>query len=138
MSLEKILKKIIDEAQEEADRILLENQKKAEEIKENAQKEASGLADALMKEAERQGNLEASRIITQARLQKRLNVLSCKKRLIDEVLDRAFQQEGLEKRELTRKIILKEGEKEESFDEKRLIEDLRPRLEKYIVEMLKI
>ena len=138
MSLEKILNKIVDEAREEADKIVLASRERAEQIKQTARKEASKLADALLKEAERQGNLEASRIVTQARLQKRLNILSCKKRLIDEVLDRAFQQESLRARTLKRKVILKEGEKEESFDEKRLRDDLRQSLEKYIAEVLRV
>lgn len=138
MSLEKILKKIVDDGQAEADRIILENQKKAEEIKENARKETLELAEALLKEAEQQGNLEANRLITHARLEKRINILSRKKELIDEVLEKAFVKESLGKKSLKRKIILKDGEKEESFDEKKLKEELRPGLESYIAKVLKI
>ena len=138
MSLEKILKKIVDDGQAEADRIILENQKKAEEIKENARKETLELAEALLKEAEQQGNLEANRLITHARLEKRINILSRKKELIDEVLEKAFVKESLGKKSLKRKIILKDGEIEESFDEKKLKEELRPGLESYIAKVLKI
>lgn len=138
MSLEKILKKIVDDGQEEADRIILENQKKAEEIKENARKETLELAEALLKEAEQQGNLEANRLITHARLEKRINILSRKKELIDEVLEKAFVKENLGKKSLKRKIILKDGEIEELFDEKKLKEGLRPGLESYIAKVLKI
>lgn len=138
MSLEKILKKIVDDGQEEADRIILENQKKAEEIKENARKETLELAEALLKEAEQQGNLEANRLITHARLEKRINILSRKKELIDEVLEKAFVKESLGKKSLKRKIILKDGEIEELFDEKKLKEGLRPGLESYIAKVLKI
>jgi ATP synthase H subunit len=76
MSLEKILEKIIDDAQNEADDIILESKKKAEEIKEKARKEASNLLEAMLKEAERQGELEASRIVTKALLEKKINTLS--------------------------------------------------------------
>lgn len=138
MSLEKILKKIVDDGQAEADRIILENQKKAEEIKENARKETLELAEALLKEAEQQGNLEANRLITHARLEKRINILSRKKELIDEVLEKAFVKESLGKKSLKRKIILKDGEIEELFDEKKLKEELRPGLESYIAKVLKI
>ncbi|TET66772.1 MAG: hypothetical protein E3J56_13835 [Candidatus Aminicenantes bacterium] len=138
MSLEKILKKIVDDGQAEADRIIFENQKKAEEIKENARKETLELAEALLKEAEQQGNLEANRLITHARLEKRINILSRKKELIDEVLEKAFVKESLGKKSLKRKIILKDGEIEESFDEKKLKEELRPGLESYIAKVLKI
>jgi len=138
MSLEKILEKIVDDGQAEADRIILENQKKAEEIKENARKETLELAEALLKEAEQQGNLEANRLITHARLEKRINILSRKKELIDEVLEKAFVKESLGKKSLKRKIILKDGEIEELFDEKKLKEELRPGLESYIAKVLKI
>ncbi|UCC38409.1 MAG: hypothetical protein JSV96_11275 [Candidatus Aminicenantes bacterium] len=138
MSLEKILKKIIDDAQSEADQILHESEKKAEEIGEKAREEAENLAEALIKEGERKGQLEASRLITQARLERRISILSCKKRLIDEVLEKAFQKGGLEKKELKRKIIMKDREKEEPYDEKRLKEELRQKLENEIIGILKI
>ena len=138
MSLEKILKKIIDDAQVEADKIILESKKKAAEIKEKARKEASDLAEALVKEAERQGHLEASRIITQARLEKKINTLSRKKELIEEVLEKAFQRGAKGKEGLKRKIIMKEGESEEPYDEEKLKEELRSKLENEILEALKI
>jgi len=138
MSLEKILKKIIDDAQAEADKIILESQKKAEEIKEKGRKEASDLAEALVKEAERQGHLEASRIITKARLEKKISTLARKKELIEEVLEKAFQRGAKGKERLKRKIIMKEGESEEPYDEEKLKEELRSKLENEILEALKI
>lgn len=138
MSLEKILKKIIDDAQSEVDKIILESEGKAEEIKEKAHEEALNLAEALMKEEERKAQLEASRLITQARLEKRISILSRKKELIDEVLEKAFQKRELGKERLKRKIILKDGEKEEPYDEQRLKEELRSKLENEIIEALKI
>ena len=138
MSLEKILKKIINDAQAEADKIILESEKKAAEIKEKALKQGSDLAEALVKEAERQSNLEASRIITQARLEKKIDALSRKKELIDEVLEKAFQKGARGKEGLKRKIIMKEGEREEPYDEERLKEELRSKLENEILDALKI
>lgn len=138
MSLEKILKKIIGDAQSEADKIILEGEMKAGEIKEKAREEATNLAEALIKEEERKGRLEASRLITQAHLERRISILSCKRELIDEVLEKAFQKGGLRKEGLKRMIILKDGEKEEPYDEKRLKEELRLKLENEIIEVLKI
>lgn len=138
MSLEKILKKIIDDAQSEADKVILESQKKAEEIKEKARQEASDLAEALVKEEERQGNLEANRLITQARLEKKISILSRKKELIDEVLEKAFQEGALEKEALKRKVIMKDGERIEPYDEERLKGELRLKLENEIIKALKI
>jgi vacuolar-type H+-ATPase subunit H len=138
MSLEKILEKIISDAQSEADKIMLESQKKAEEIREKAQKEASDLAGVMLKEAERQGHLEASRLVTQARLEKKINMLSRKKELIEEVLEKAFMQGTRGKPGLKRKIIMKKGESEEPYDKEKLKEELRAKLENEILEALEI
>jgi vacuolar-type H+-ATPase subunit E/Vma4 len=138
MSLEKILERITHDAQAEADKILSESKRKAEEIKETAQKEAEGLAEALIEEAERKARLEASRLITQTRLEKRIKILSWKKELIDEILEKALQKANLGQDKLKKKIILKDGEREESYHRDKLLEELRPKLENYILKVLKI
>ncbi len=138
MSLEKIIDKILQDAQKEADGIIAENQKKADEIKKAALKEAEVLAESLFKEEERQGELEASRILTQARLEGKVKILSYKKALIDEVLEKAFQKQDLDQSVLRRKVILKDGEKEESFDKEKLKNEIRPKLESYIAKVLGI
>lgn len=136
MSLENILLKISQDAQAEANSIVAESKAKAEEIKNSARKEALSLAESLLLEEERKGKLEASRIVTQARLQKKLDILAFKKDLIDEVLATAFQKERFDGSALTRKVILKDGEHEEPFDERKMMEEIRPQLEKYICEVL--
>jgi vacuolar-type H+-ATPase subunit H len=138
MSLEKILDKILEEARIEAEKILLESRQKAEEITQNARKEGELQANAIIEQAERQGNLEASRLVTQARLEKRIKILSCKKDLIDEVLEKAFDKQKGDQIGLKRKIIRKDGEHEEVVDREKLKQELRPKLEKAIAEVLKI
>jgi vacuolar-type H+-ATPase subunit H len=138
MSLEKILDKILEEARKESERILLENRQKAEEITQNARKQGELLANALVEQAERQGNLEASRLVTQARLEKRIKILRCKKDLIDEVLEKAFQSRKGDKIRLKRKVIRKDGQSEEFVDQEKWKQELRPKLEKNIAEVLKI
>ncbi len=138
MSLEKILDKILEEALSEAERIILESKQKAEEIKQNARKQSELQAKVLLEDVERKGNLEASRLVTQARLEKRIKILRCKKDLIDAVLEKAFQKQTGEKIGMKRKIILKDGEKEELVDREKLKQELRPKLEKDIAEVLKI
>jgi len=136
MSLENILKKIVEDARAEAETLIEESEAKAEEIRRKSREEASALADALLQDEERQGKREASRIVTQARLQKRLDILASKKELIDEVLTRAFHRSRQAGGSVTRKVILKDGEREELFEEKKLLDELRPQLEKYISEAL--
>ena len=136
MSLENILQKISEDAQAEVNTIIDESKAKAEEIKNQVRNEALSQSEALLLEEERKGKLEASRIVTQARLQKKLDILTCKKDLIDEVLAKAFQMERFDGSSLKRKIILKDGEREESFDEQKMMDEIRPQLEKYICEVL--
>ena len=65
-----------------------------------------------------------------------MKLLTCKKELIDEVIDKAFKMQNLEQKNLKRKVVLKDGEKEEFFDEKRFKEELRPELESFIADLL--
>lgn len=132
------MEKILEDARADADRIIQESLQKAEEIKENARKQGEKQARALLEEAERQAQLEASRIVTQARLEKKIKLLSCKKDLIDKTLDNVFRSEDLKGKRLRRKIVMKDGEKEESLDLEELKQQLRPKLEKEIAEVLKI
>jgi vacuolar-type H+-ATPase subunit E/Vma4 len=138
MSLEKILNTIIEDAQAEAVEIVKESQRKAEEIKEAARRDAEGLASAIRAEEERSGRLEASRLVTQARLEGRIGILSTKKEIIEDILTEALSRERSGIKTLKRTIILKEGEKEEAFDESKLLEKIRPQMEKLISETLKL
>jgi vacuolar-type H+-ATPase subunit E/Vma4 len=138
MSLEKILNTIIKDAQAEAVAIVKESQSKAEEIKDAARKEAEELALAIHTEEKRMGRLEASRLITQARLEGRIDILSTKKEIIENVLEEALDRERSGIKKLKRQIILKGGEREEAFDESRLLDEMRPQLEKFINDALKL
>lgn len=138
MSLEHIIDKILGDARAEAERIEADSRAKAESVREGARQEAVQLAAEIVAEAERQGKLEAGRIVTQARLERRIEILAAKKDLVTEVLRGAFEREDLRRTPLTKKIILKGSEKEESFNPEKLVEELRPRLENSIAELLKI
>jgi vacuolar-type H+-ATPase subunit E/Vma4 len=138
MSLEKILNTIIEDAQAEAVDIIKKSQSKAEEIKEMAHQEALELVQALHTEEERQGHLEANRLVTQARLVGRINILSTKKELIEDVLANALDKERNRIERLKRQVIMKEGEREEAFDKSRLLDEIRPQLEKFINDILKL
>jgi vacuolar-type H+-ATPase subunit H len=138
MSLEKILKKIGDDSQEEADLIIQESLKKADQILETAKTEGTNLAESFIQENQRQSQLEASRLVTQARLEQKINILTCKKELINLVFEKAFQNEMSERKEIKRIVVEKDGEREELFDEQQLRSELRPRLEKVIASALKL
>lgn len=138
MSLEKIVDKILDDARAEAERTRTESLRKAAEIKEEAKRQAGELAGALLREAEREARLEAGRIVTQARLEGRIELLAAKKSLITEVLEKALAASTVRRRSLVRKVILKDGERDEPFDRGKLLDEVRPGLENLIAEILKI
>ena len=71
-------------------------------------------------------------------METKINILSQKKELIKEVMEKAFQKKILKIESLKRTIITKEGEREESFDEVRLKEEIRSRMENEIIEVLGI
>ncbi len=138
MSLENIIKTIEDQADREAGRIIRESEDKARDIRERARREAEAEARAYLEESERKARLEGGRIVSQARLDKRLKILSQKKEIIDEIIAEAFKQEGLSRKDFKKTVVMKDGEKLESLDEVRLREELRPELERDILEVLKI
>jgi F0F1-type ATP synthase membrane subunit b/b' len=138
MSLEKIVDKILDDARAEADRARAESLRKSGDIREEAKRQAGELAGALLREAEREARLEAGRIVTQARLEGRIELLAAKRSLITEVLEKALAAAPIRGRSLTRRVILKDGEREEPFDRAKLLDEVRPGLENLIADILKI
>jgi vacuolar-type H+-ATPase subunit H len=138
MSLEKIVDKILDDARAEADRTRAESLRKAGDIREEEKRQAGELAGALLREAEREARLEAGRIVTQARLEGRIELLVAKRSLITEVLEKALAAAPVRGRSLTRRVILKDGEREEPFDRAKLLDEVRPGLENLIADILKI
>jgi vacuolar-type H+-ATPase subunit H len=138
MGLDRIIKTIIDDAQAEADKILLKARSKAETMREHARMEAAEIGTSIVKEAERQGRLEASRIVTDARLAGKREVLSLKRGLIENAINLGFQSTTLERGKLKRTIILKDGETEEPYGEESFREELRTRFEREIAEALRL
>lgn len=138
MSLENIIKTIEAQARDEAALIIQESEEKARDVKARAQQDAEEEARIYLEEAERKARMEAGRIMTQARLDKRMRILSQKKDIIDGIIEDAFKQEGMQVKDLKITVIMKDGQKQESLDRSRLKEELRPELEKVILDTLKI
>jgi vacuolar-type H+-ATPase subunit H len=138
MSLETIVDRILGDARAEAERIVSDARAKAEAAKEEARANASRLADELLKQAEKEGRLEASRIVTQARLEKKIEILGVRRELIAEVLKRAFEKQAGAGGSLRKTVILKAGEKEEAFSREMLLDEIHPKLETIVLDLLKI
>ena len=138
MSLESILEKIGQQAQSERDRILDETRERAQKIAAESEQATKDQAKLLLADVAQEAELEAHRLVTQARLQKKLRILSLKKSLVEEVLDAAFARIDPHAVSMKRQIVSKEGVMEESLDQATLKQELRPQLENFIADLLKI
>ena len=138
MSLDIIIAKVLDDARAEADRILAEHRRKAEALLETELRSGESRAEAVRREAADEAALEAGRIVTQARLERRIGLLAARKALVDEVLERAFAKVPVRHRALSKTIVSRGGETEEPFERAKLMDELRPGLENAIAEILKI
>jgi vacuolar-type H+-ATPase subunit H len=138
MSLEKIIERIISDAEAEAGRIVASSRESAEGLVREAEREAAERSAAFLQEAERDASFRANQLLAQARLEKKIALLRERRDLLEKVLRRAFAQAAPAEIRLKRQVVVRDGIKEEDFDRERLLEELRPRLEKDIVEALKI
>lgn len=138
MSLNHILMKIIEEAEEEALRLRLEAQQRAEQIKAISQEEAEKKAAAIISLAEQEARTEALSIISQAKLERRLVLLEARRRWVDLVLNKAFEEGDLLSPSMKKTIVTRRGIEQEKIETERLRRDLRLRLEKLILDLLGI
>lgn len=138
MSLDHILQKIIEEAEQEASRLRKEAQQRAEQMIASSRQEAERKAAAIINLAEQEAQTEAMSIISQARLEKRLALLEVKRKWVDLVLNKAFEQADLLSSSLKKTIVTRRGIEKEKIEAERLKQDLRLRLEKLILELLGI
>jgi vacuolar-type H+-ATPase subunit E/Vma4 len=138
MGLDEILRKISSQSDSEVHKIVEESRKKAEQIKKDAQQEASEEAKKYLDNEKRRAEMEATRIMTQARLDKKMKILFSKKEIIGQVLDKAFDQALKGKKDLKKRVVMKDGEQQSALDMKRIKDEIRPDLEAYIAEELKL
>jgi len=138
MGLDDILKKISSQGEAEASQIIDESRNKAEQIKTHAEQEAFKEAEAYLSEEQRRAEMEAIRILTQARLDKRMKILVFKKETINKVVDEAFDQALKGEKALQKQVIMKDGEKQSVLDREKIKDELRPLIEGLIAEDLKL
>lgn len=138
MSLDIIIAKVLDDARAEAGRVLAEYRGTADELLAEEARLAEDQAEAVRREAGDEAALEAGRIVTQARLERRIALLAARKALVDEVLEKALAKGPLRDRALSKTIVSRHGETREPFERARLLEEIRPVLENAIAEILKI
>ncbi len=138
MSLDHILTKIIEEAEEEASRLRQEAQQRAEQMILSNRQEAEKRAATIISQAEKEAQTEALSIISQAKLEKRLALLEVKRKWIDQVVNRALEESGLLSSSMKKTIVTRRGVEQIEIETERLRQDLRLRLEKLILDLLGI
>ena len=138
MSLDIIIAKVRDDARAEAGRILADDRRKADELQAEEARRAESQAEAVRRDAEGEAALEAGRIVTQARLERRIELLTARKALVNEAIEIALSKSSLLDRALLKTVVSRDGETEEPFDRTKLLEEIRPGLENAIAEILKI
>jgi len=138
MGLDDILKKISSQGEAEARQVIDESRNKAEQIKAHAELEAFKEADIYLAEEKHRAEMEATRIRTQARLDKRMKILVFKKEIINKVMDEAFDQALKGEKALQIQVIMKDGEKQSVLDREKIKDELRPVIEGLIAEDLKL
>jgi len=92
MGIERVTKKIIEDARKEGERIREEYRNKGKEIIERAEREAERIKKEFKERAEKEAEVLKRKILTQALLKIRKDTLTEKRRILDKVLDRAKEE----------------------------------------------
>jgi len=92
MALKEIKEKIIAEAKEEADKIIEEANKKAQEIREKTEKEIENTRSKILNQSQQEISLKRGKIVTEANLEARKNILSTKQEMVDKAFNQALEK----------------------------------------------
>jgi len=115
MAIKDIKEKIISDAKIEANKIIDEANNKAKEIKEKGEKEARDIRSKILNKTNQDILLKKGKIITEANLEAKKNILSVKQKIIDETFNRALENiiklDDKKYRDFVKKIILDNIEK---------------------------
>lgn len=134
MALEGILENIINNAAKEADKIILEAKTEAEGIIRQARKEAEMLYQESLSKQGAFCEKEKQRIIINARLEARKNLLLAKQEFLDTVFDKLKQ--GLGKTQLKKQQISYEKVQDVYEDMDFYLAKIRPDYETEIAAIL--
>lgn len=140
MSLEKIVERINEEAQNTSEQILREARNKEKEIIELAHKEAGKRADEIIKKGEEKSNAVKKHILAQTQLEQRKEILKTKQELLNCLYQKIFKEIRLlptgAYQNLIKKIILNTVESGEgelfisSHDKERITDEFILKLNK--------
>lgn len=92
MAIKDIKEKIIFDAKIEANKIIDEANNKAKEIKEKGEKEARDIKSKILNKIDQEILLKKGKIITEANLEAKKNILSAKQKIIEETFNKALEK----------------------------------------------
>ncbi len=92
MAIKDIKEKIIFDAKIEANKIIDEANNKAKEIKEKGEKEARDIKSKILNKIDQEILLKKGKIITEANLEAKKNILAAKQKIIEETFNKALEK----------------------------------------------
>jgi len=92
MAIKDIKEKIISDAKIEAIKIIDETNNKAKEIKEKGEKEARDIKSKILNKIDQEILLKKGKIITEANLEAKKNILAAKQKIIEETFNKALEK----------------------------------------------
>lgn len=92
MAIKDIKEKIISNAKIEANKIIDKANNKAKEIKEKGEKEARDIKSKILNRIDQEILLKKGKIITEANLEAKKNILSAKQKIIEETFNKALEK----------------------------------------------
>lgn len=134
MSFESILSQIVNEANAERKKIINQANQQKEEILRQAKLEAENFYQEIVDKERRVFEAEKQKIIVNARLEGKKQLLSAKQGLIDQVFERLKSE--IKKDSFKKKQISQDGTKEVPEDIDFYLKKIRPEYETEISEIL--
>ena len=133
MALEKIIKKILDDAEVKARDILIQAKEEAGRIQAEAEEKVKSLADGIIQAKRASAQQEALRVISLARLEARKAILSARQKTLNQVFsDRRVYAKALAEKT----VVLPDKERKEALEQDVYLKILRPEYEVRIAEIL--
>lgn len=115
MSIEDIKEKIISEANINAQKIINNAKDKEREILEKAEKDAENIKEKILNQIKKEITISKEKIITEANLEARKNILSIKQEILNKVFNQALNKiielDDIKYQNFIKKIILNNVEK---------------------------
>ena len=133
MALAEIIKKILVEAEEKAEAVLVQGRQAAQRIQKEAETRARETSEKIIQARQDLSTREALRMISLARLESKTAVLSARQKMLNQVFsDRRIRVNDL----IEKTVVSFEGEQKEALEPETYLKLRRPEYEARVDELL--